>query len=127
MITVLPVKDSDKLAALYADCGEELLPTSMAVIARDGETVLGHCLFDLNDARIAIGTISPTDDLMLADGILRSALHVALGRMIIVAEYTDRAPLELLQKLDFVKNDENHGLKIEKLFASCQSCAKVQE
>lgn len=124
MITVSPVKDADKLRELYEREGEEPISTSMAVAAADGEQMLGYCLFDLNAERIAIGAIKPESDLLLADGILRSALHVALQRMIIVAEYTEKAPYELLKKLDFIKNDENNGVKIEKLFQTCGNCEK---
>lgn len=123
MITVKPLTDADKLSALYKENGETLCDTSMAVVAADGEEVLGFCLFDLDSERIAIGKISPENDLMLADGILRSALHVALNRQIIVAEYTDSAPKAVLERLDFVKSAENRTLKIEKLFSSCQNCS----
>lgn len=124
MITVKPLNDRDALAALYAQNGEAFSDTSMAVVAAQEDTVLGYCLFDLDAERIAIGKISPQNDLLLADGILRSALHVALNRRVIVAEYTDSAPKNLLDKLDFVKSAENRTLKIEKLFSSCQNCGQ---
>lgn len=124
MISVLPVKDADRLSELYLISGEELYETSEAVAAEDGGELLGYCLFDINDERIAVGTISPESDVMLADGLLRSALHVALTRQIIVAEYTDKAPEKLLRRLDFIKNDGNRSLRIEKLFLSCKNCGE---
>ena len=38
---------------------------------------------------------------MLADGILRSALHVAAERSAMDARYADAAPMDVLKKLDF--------------------------
>ena len=50
---------------------------------------------------------------MLADGILRSALHIAAERSIMDARYAENASEELFEKLGFVKNKEEKQLDIE--------------
>lgn len=122
MITVLLEKDRDRLERLYFESGEDFTGNSEAVVAKDGEDRLGFCLFTLDEEKIAIGKLEPTDDLSLADGVLRSALHVAVTNGILSARYTDSAPVEVLRHLDFIENDENKGVRIDKLFSTCQNC-----
>jgi hypothetical protein len=56
---------------------------------------------------------------MLADGVLRSALHVAAERSAMDARYVDTAPVELFKKLGFIKDADEHTLNIDKLFGGC--------
>ena len=122
MITVLPVKDGSRLAALFAAAGLKQTADAAAVEAMDGEESLGYCLFGLDDKRIEVRALEPAADRYMADGLLRSALHVAVTRGVMAAFYADTAPLKLLKSLGFIKNDENRELDIDKLFSSCQNC-----
>ncbi|MDO4743400.1 MAG: hypothetical protein Q4B04_05145 [bacterium] len=123
MIEILPVRDKQQLKPLFLN--ENLIPTdfSMAVVARFGDEVLGYCLFDLGE-NIVIRSITPTDDLMLADGILRSALHVAVENNILQAFWADNMSEELFVKLNFIDDLQERRLRIMKLFDSCQHCGK---
>ena len=64
---------------------------------------------------------SPENDIMLADGILRSALHVASERFITEVHY-DKSIFGIVDKLKFVKDKNECTLDIDKLFKSCKSC-----
>lgn len=124
MITVLPVKDEDKLAALYAQNGQAVTPESGAVAAADGDELLGFCLFETDGEKMTVGQLEPQGDLPLADGILRSALHVAVSRGLARAVYSADAPETLFRRLGFIENEENRELNIGKLFVKCQDCQK---
>lgn len=124
MISVLPVKDPLKLQEVYKKFGFSLTENSGCVLASSGDDILGCCLYDIDAKKIDIKFLSPSDDIMLADGILRSALHVADYNSVKEAFYSEKAPEELLIKLNFVKSTEEKSLKIEKLHESCHSCEK---
>ncbi len=123
MITVLPLREADRLSALYREAGEPLPQNAGAVVASDGEERLGYCLYTLDEEKISIGRLEPVEDIALADGILRAALHIAVTGGLMQAVYTDRAPKALFERLEFIENDEKHTLRLAKLFSTCQNCA----
>ena len=122
MVTVLKEKDLELVDRLFSDNGVEKTEYSLAVTARFSDEVLGYCLFDLEPERIVIHKVEPIEDLMLADGILRSALHVAAERSIMNAFYSEEADEELFLKLGFIKEKAEKSLDIDKLFGGC--CCK---
>lgn len=123
MITVSPEKDKSVIAELFSNGGILVNDFSSAVIAKCGDEILGYCLYDLEKAKITVHKVTPQDDIMLADGILRSALHVAAERSIMDARYSEQAPEELFKKLGFIKNQSEKTLDIDKLFGGC-GCKK---
>jgi len=123
MITVLPLADSKEIKNYFE---KEKIPfgdNSGCVTAREKDKVLGYCLYDLDEKGITVHTLYPVDNLMLADGILRSALHIAAQRSAMDARYSSTAPEELFSKLGFIKNAEEKTLDIDKLFGEC-CCGK---
>lgn len=124
MITVFPVKDREELKKIFSEFNLTVTDFSGAVLARFGEERLGVCLYEITADQITIIEISPINDVMLADGILRSALHVADFRGINKAYYKNESLTELLSKLDFIKNSQENSLKIEKLHQSSCNCEK---
>lgn len=124
MIKVTPINDSTYLSDFCAENGIEFMKNRGVTVAKDGKEMLGFCAYILTDDSITVTHLYPEDDVMLADGILRSALHIADFRGITNAFYTDKAPVKLFSLLEFIKNDEEKTLKIEKLHESCCSCEK---
>ncbi len=124
MISVLPINDINELSVFCKQNSIELLENRGVTIARDGDTVLGYCAYILKNDSITITNLSPEDDIMLADGVLRSALHIADFRNINDAFYQDSVPFNLLLKLGFIEDEHKKTLKIEKLHESCCSCNK---
>ena len=124
MLTVLPVNSADELCKIFNKSGFEYNQTSGCVVAKNGSEVLGKCLYYITDDRIIVLLLEPLDDIMLADGILRSALHVADFRGITDAVYADTAPVQLFKTLGFIKNSTEKSLLIEKLHESCCNCEK---
>lgn len=125
MIKILPVNSSEDLKKLYSDSNIELSSLSAAVVANDGDNRIGFCLFDIDNGSIIVHTIEPLSDVYLADGILRSALHVGVERGVDKAFYSEKAPFELFERLKFIKNIKNKELDIGKLFSSCQNCGNT--
>lgn len=124
MINVLPVNDNEKLEILFKETGFDYNENSGCVIADEKGEILGRCLYYIDNSSITILHIEPESDVFLADGILRSALHVADFRGITDAFYGDNVSIELLKRLDFIKSDVDKTLKIEKLHQSSCNCEK---
>ena len=120
MITVSPEKDKSLVEKLFLENDVCVGEFSSAVIAKFGDEVLGFCLYDLEDRKIIVHKVSPEEDILLADGILRSALHVAAERSIMDARYSEFADEKLLEKLSFIKNQAERTLDIDKLFGGCK-------
>lgn len=122
MITLGPVLDKDKLKTIYNGNDMELGENSGCVLAKSGEEILGYSLYDLDNDKMTIKKIVPKDDIPLADGILRSTLHIAAERSIMEA-FCEGEEIELLcDKLMFFKDKQLKSLDIEKLFKSCCGC-----
>lgn len=122
MVTLAPLNDNREIQKMFKKSEIDYNENSGCVTALCGEERLGYCLYDMNERSVTVRFIKPSDDIMLADGILRSTLHVAAERGITNAFYADTAPEILFEKLDFIENRKEKTLKIEKLFESC--CCK---
>ena len=81
------------------------------------------CLYSLTKDKMTVFTVEPQNDILLADGILRSALHVAAENFVLDAFYAKSAPIELFNTLGFIKNKDENRLDIDKLFGGC-NCHK---
>ncbi len=121
MIEILPERNKELLLPLYKENGLVLAKNDMAVIAKSGNEMVGYCLFSLDSERITVYSLEPQNDILMADGILRSALHVGVEHEIMTAYYSDSAPEELFIRLRFL-GDEPKSLRVEKLFESCKGC-----
>ncbi len=124
MITLSVEKDKKITAEFFANANILYNENSNCVLAKSGEEILGYSLFDIDQEKILIRYIEPLNNLGLADGILRSTLHVAAERFIFNAFYDDTVPEEFFKKLDFIKNQSEKRLDIDKLFKSCSNCGK---
>ncbi|MBE6798831.1 MAG: hypothetical protein E7525_03520 [Ruminococcaceae bacterium] len=122
MIEIHPLRDREKLVVIYAKYSVPFGDDSIAIVASDGDELLGCCLFDLDKSKETVHYIDPQDDIMFADGLLRSALHVAVENGIESAFYSENAPVSLFERLQFIKNAETRELNVEKLFTSCKNC-----
>lgn len=125
MLKILPINEKEKIIHYYQQNNLCCNENSGIVIASFSDETLGFAAFDLFDDKIIITEISPLNDIMLADGILRSALHVADFRGISKAFYNNDKLTELLNQLNFIDNAEKMSIKIEKLHESCCSCEKT--
>lgn len=121
MISVLPCRDSAKIEELFSKHDLKINKSSGCVIARQNDEILGYCLYSLTSKAMIVFAVEPQNDIPLADGILRSALHVSAENFVLDVFYDDCAPIELFHILGFVKNEEEKRLNIDKLFGGC-SC-----
>ena len=120
MIRLSPLTDENLISAYFEKCGISFSQTSGCLTAAAGDEVLGFCLYDLEKCMTVLH-LSPQNDLMSADGILRSTLHIAVEKGITDA-FCDPALAEFCRKLDFIENDSENRLAIGKLFQSCHGC-----
>ena len=124
MLSIKIPEDKTKIKILFEEKNFLYTENSSAVIAAQKDDVLGYCLFNLFEKGIEVLFLCPVDDIMLADGILRSALHVAAEHSAMDAHYTDSMDEKLLDKLNFIKDKVTKSLDIDKLFKGCQSCGQ---
>ncbi len=122
MLEVLPIRSFDELKAFYFENNLDLKDGSGCVVARASGEILGYCAYTLEPKKVIITAINPAEDLPLADGLLRSALHIADFNGISDAFYDNETLEVLFNKLNFIKNIDDKSLRIEKLKQSCCSC-----
>lgn len=121
MISLKPLEDINEKKAYFEKVGIEFGTDSGCVVCKDGNTVLGFSLYELNSEKMVVNYIEPLTDIGLADGILRSTLHVAAQRGVMNAFY-EECLQEFVAKIKFIKNADEKRLDIDKLFQSCCSC-----
>jgi hypothetical protein len=124
MLTLAPMADKAEIENIFREKRIASSEFSGCVTAKNGDEVLGLCLYELTDKKITVQYIEPLNDIPLADGILRSTLHVAAERSVMNAFYADTLPEDFLKKIGFIKDAEQKSLDIDKLFKSCSSCGK---
>lgn len=119
MISVKLNTDKEIIAPIYKKEGADLKENSAAVIAKDGENILGYCIFEIRKKDILIEKIVPENDIPLADGLIRSAVFSMIQRGITEAFYSEAAE-EVIKKTGFVKDLKSRSVSTEKLFISCK-------
>ncbi len=122
MLTLAPLKNKEEIESIFKNKNIPFGKFSGVVTANDGEKVIGMSLYELTNDKMTVFYIEPVSDIPLADGILRSTLHVAAERSIMSAYYAEPMDISFLKKIDFIKNEEEKSLQIDKLFKSCCSC-----
>ena len=122
MIQVLPITDRETVRCFYEKSGLLFGEDSRGVVATAGDDTIGFCLFDLTERGILVLKLDPENDPMLADGILRAALHVAAERSAMDAHYAGTVSEALLEKLDFIVDRSEKRIDIDKLFRGCTCC-----
>ncbi|MBO4693555.1 MAG: hypothetical protein J5659_04075 [Clostridia bacterium] len=121
MITISPIGNKMQIDYYFQNAGLKADYNSGCVEARLSDKVIGYCLYNLYDKGITIFRIIPENDVLLADGILRSTLYVAAQRCAMDARYEGADVEILLEKLDFILDKSNRTIDIDKLFRGC-SC-----
>lgn len=122
MIEVKKCDDKQTVKDMFLKLGFLFNKKSGCVFAKCKDEELGFCLYELDEKGVCILYLEPEEDIMLADGILRSTLHVAAERSAMNAVYGERVSEKLLKTLDFIKDEEKKTLNIDKLFGGC--CCK---
>lgn len=122
MLTLAPLKDKEEIEAIFNDKKIPFNEFSGVVKAKDGKDVIGMSLYELTNEKMTVFYIEPVSDIPLADGILRSTLHVAAEKSIMSAYYDEPIDVGFLKRIDFIKNEDEKSLQIDKLFKSCCSC-----
>ncbi len=123
MISVLPLKEELKIKALFEKHDRIFSDFSGCVTATEGDKTIGYCLYYLDSEKMTVLEIEPQNDLPIADGILRSAIHNAVFKNIMKVYYDEKSPVMILDKLGFILSAEEKSLNAEKLFESCCSCS----
>lgn len=106
------------------EIGLEYKAGTSVLQAIEGENILGSCVYDVNEGVMTLRDISPEDDFIMADSLLRSALFIAANKGIFDVYWSQNIKAELILKLGFVKNITNCSIDITNLFSSCENCKK---
>lgn len=124
MIEVNVIKDFFETKKIFEDYNIVFGENCYCMSAKDGEDVLGICLFKYEEDSVIIKELQPRNDLSIIDGVLRSTFFVASNRKIEKAFYDNDNLINVFEKLDFIDNIENKSLKLKKIFDSCGCCNK---
>ena len=124
MLQILVCEDKNITENLYQSLNLEYKAEYLAIRAMDREECLGFALFCINEKSEIVFAVEPKEDRLLADGLLRSALHVGCERGIIEAFYSCDDYVELYKKINFIEDVEQNKLKLQNLFTDCCSCKK---
>ena len=122
MLEIKVLTDKQKIDELLSRVGAEPAENRGVMAAVDRDEVLSFSVFSLNADSMTIEYIVPEDDIPLADGMLRSTIHVGLTRGKNEVFYADTVSLKLLETLRFIKDPERKLLNSDKLFQSCCDC-----
>lgn len=122
MISLAAIKETEKIREIFKEKKIEYDDYSGCLRATESDKVLGLCLYRLDAKKMVVLYIEPMEDIALADGILRSTLHIAAERSVMNAFYADSIPVDFLKKINFIKDESEKSLDIDKLFKSCCDC-----
>ena len=124
MLEILICEDKEKAKDLYASLDIEYKEEYLAIRAMAGDECLGFALFEINSGSETVFAVEPKNDALLADGLLRSALHVGTERGITKAYFQGDDYIELYKKINFIEDLENKELKLQNLYSDCCACKK---
>ena len=118
MISLAPVKDKNVIGKMFKDNSVEYGENSGCLTAEGPDGLMGYSLYSLDSERMIVYKIFPESDLPLADGILRSTLHIAAQRSVMDTYCTEDTE-KLCEKLGFIKDRTSLRLDIDRLFSDC--------
>lgn len=124
MIEVNVVKDFYETKKIFEEYNVLFQENCYCMSAKDGNELLGICLFKYDEDSVIIKELQPRNDLSIIDGVLRSTFFVASNRNIEKAFFDNDNLTDIFRKLDFIENIENKSLKLKKIFDSCGCCNK---
>lgn len=119
MITLLPEKNKDIIKKTFDENNLEYNENCGVLFAKSGEEILGFSLYSLSKEQMTIFKITAENDILLADGIIRSTLHIATEKFVLDARYSDSADKTVFEKLGFIKDENEKTLDTDKLFRGC--------
>ena len=124
MLQVKPCDDATAKTFCEAESVEYINGVTTLITATENNETLGSLVYDILGNKMVIKYIEPVNDLLLSDGILRSALFIAANKSIMDIYFINPVPYELIDKLGFVKKKEDNSIDVTNLFSSCKSCKK---
>lgn len=94
------------------------------VEALNNSDIIGYGIYHYNDEKVIIDYVDGNNDRNLYDGIVRAILYLAMMNNIDNAmfNFDDR---EMLKKLGFVNDNNNHLESITKFMDKCKNCRKA--
>ena len=122
MLEIKVLTDENKIRELLNQVGAAPSFDRGIMAAVDGEEVIAFSVFTLSADSMTVEYIVPDSDVPLADGMLRSTIHVALSRGKNEVYYAETVSEKLLKLLKFIKDPEKKLLDSDKLFESCCGC-----
>lgn len=116
MIEIKVITDAEKSREYLSRHGAE---GKSLLAATDGEEIIAYTIFSVDGKTAEIQYIVPEEDILLADGMIRSTIHVVLSRGALAVHYADSVSEKLLKTLDFILDSEKKLLDSDKLYRAC--------
>ena len=84
MLFLAPMTDKEEIENVFLEKGIAFGEFSGCVTAKNGDELLGLCLYDLDAKKMTVHYIEPLNDIPLADGILRSTGSIVCTELTIM-------------------------------------------
>lgn len=122
MLEIKPVREEALAKSLFGKKGFEYDNNCICVVASDKEEIFGECFIRLEGDEVYIMHLAPENDIMMFDGMLRSALHIGIQNGARKAFYENTECEENYEIIGFISDKANKSLNIDKLYSSCCGC-----
>ena len=123
MLEIKVLTDRETVEKLCRDCGILDAARQNVLAATDKGEIIAYTVFSMDEENLWLSHIVPPDDIMMADGMVRSTMHVAVTRGIDKIFYKETVNEEMLSKLGLIKSKEEKTLDSEALFRD-KCCGK---
>ncbi len=122
MITVLPYRKPEEIEDLFKQNNIPFNDGGVAVKATDKDKLLGYALLTIVGGKLEFLYLEYFGDTLMADGIIRSALHLGTENGVTEAYLKNDSAKPIFKTLGFLIGDTEE-INISKLFLPC-GCGK---
>ncbi len=125
MLRILEQKNLSAYQEIVSQCSlSEEVQMHLSEAIDDNDVVKGWILYSYQPEKVILYAMNDGGDWNYCDGLIRSVLFKAELKGIEQAEFLERNPeiRTRIEKLGFVKNNQNLLEKISEVMENCQKC-----
>ncbi len=124
MLEIYPINEQEKLSAAFTESGIDMPNGAAGYIAYDKGEAIGKCLFAVADKQADIIEITPADDRLLCDSLIRAAINYAANRGVFKLYCITEQTKNIAAGFSYLVDDSNE-IDITGMMQGCKNCKKV--
>lgn len=121
MLTILQARDYSPYKQIINNLFNDVTFMPCVGEATDNNDVIGFVVYHFDEEKVVIDYVESYGDLYLYDGLVRSALFLAMNKNVDVAEFQISNKINII-KLGFVNNNNNFIDSISLFMSNCKNC-----